>query len=108
MQPERGEELQVAWMIRTLRRMGWGFFVLGGCGFVYFLRALCDPVAVIDFNHTETADPGAKSIATLSTGAFFIVGAGLAFAPRRILERFLSAHIRRTRRILESFRKDRR
>jgi hypothetical protein len=98
--------LPVLPMLRSFRILGWGFVIIGNFAFVHSLLAFRDPTAVIVVNHGETSDPHTKLVIMLTTAAFPLIGAILAFTPRRHAEKFLAAQLQRCRELRGSLRKD--
>jgi len=106
MPPKQPHPSVLPFIMVCSRIMGWSFFIGGSFAFIYFLLALKNPTAVIVVNGTETSDPHTKLMAVLFAAIFPLVGAVLAFTPRRLAESFLARHLQRSREFTESLMKD--
>jgi hypothetical protein len=69
--------------VRRLRRVGWGFLIIGGGMLVIFLFTLLDPEGKIKVNGGETRDFSAKLAAAAFLAVFPTVGSLLAFLPEK-------------------------
>ena len=63
--------------------MGWWFIALGGFMLLTMVRLYLDPNGEITYNGVVTTDPELKHNTVLFVSIFPIVGAVLAFLPKR-------------------------
>jgi hypothetical protein len=71
------------------RIIGWWFIVLGGFMCLTFGNLMLDPEGVINYNGANTTSFEVKQNAFLFTVIFPVIGAILAFCPKRRLTKLL-------------------
>jgi hypothetical protein len=74
-------------MRRGYRIIGWWFIAIGGFMLLITLRLYMDPNGEITYNGVATTSPDLKLNAVLFTSMFPIIGAVLAFLPKRLFRK---------------------
>ena len=74
--------------------MGWWFIAIGGFMLLMAVGLYLDPIGEITYNGVVTTDPELKRNAVLLVSIFPIVGAVLAFLPKRLFRKLFRLQLR--------------